>query len=77
MKSESVDFLILVLEISPKYLPRRKVLMLAQRRGLRHVYGRTAFGDAYRTDAESVSRRFIKYKIYVIRSRTRTICKRA
>jgi len=50
--------LILVLEISPKYLPRRKELMLAFRRGLRLVSGRTAFGDASRTDAESDSRRF-------------------
>ena len=66
MKSESVDFLILVLEISPKYIPRRKVLMLAQRCWLRLVSGRTAFGDAYRTDAESVPRRFIKYKIYLL-----------
>ena len=51
--------MILVLEISPKYLPRRKELMLAFRRGLKLVSGRTAFGDASRTDAESVPRRFL------------------
>jgi len=54
--------LIPAIEISPKNLPRRKELMLALRRGLRLVSGRTAFGDASIADAESVPRRFLQKK---------------
>lgn len=48
--------MILSSEISPKYLARRKELMLAFRRGLRLVSARTAFGDASELDARNQTR---------------------
>jgi len=48
--------LILSSEISPKYLARRKELMLAFRRGLRLVSARKAFGDASELDAQNQTR---------------------
>jgi mannose/cellobiose epimerase-like protein (N-acyl-D-glucosamine 2-epimerase family) len=58
--------LILSSEISPKYLARRKELMLAFfRRGLKLVSARTAFGDASELDALNQTRAVIFFaKLY-------------
>ena len=59
--------MILSSEISPKYLARRKELMLAFfRRGLKLVSARTAFGDASELDALNQTRAVIFSPNYII-----------